>query len=308
MVWWGPRPMTTTQSALRRGIERAGQQFVLVLDPAFQGLPDTAHGGSVLAAFDTIAATQGPRTLVGHYRRRVPLDVPLTLIRTPGGLTHRFALTDPSGVLLVDGRVESPAAGSPPREPVGGREASRANVVLSEEASRPPTGGARPPLPLPVSRACLACGVDNPLGLQAQLHADERVVGVTWTPRATLCADGRVAPLALTTLLDETAFWLGALATGESGMTTELAVTLHGPVAADAAVSVWGERARVRQRADDPRYWDTHVEACDAAGRAVASARITFVAVRGAARRLVAAMLGLNPAEVVRRVFPSYAG
>jgi len=301
--------MTTTQSALRRGIERAGQQFVLVLDPAFQGLPDTAHGGSVLAAFDTIAATHGPRTLIGHYRRRVPLDVPLTLIRTLDRHAQGFALTDPSGVLLVDGRVELPAAGTAsPTEPAGHGDASRGNTVPSEEASPCRTGGARTPLPLPVSRACLACGVDNALGLQARLQADERLVGTTWTPRETLCADGTVSPLALTTLLDETAFWLGALATGESGMTTELAITLHGPVAADAAVTVWGERARVRQRTDDPRYWDTHVEACDAAGRAVASARITFVAVRGAARRLVAVMLGLNPAEMVRRVFPSYTG
>jgi len=38
----------------------------------------------------------------------------------------------------------------------------------------------------------------------------------------------------------------------------------------------------------------------------VASAVITFVAVRGAARRLVHGMLAVNAPEVLRRVFPAY--
>ena len=44
-----------------------------------------------------------------------------------------------------------------------------------------------------------------------------------------------------------------------------------------------------------------------AGGRLVASAAITFVAVRGAARRLAAGMLAVNPPELLRRVFPGYA-
>jgi hypothetical protein len=38
----------------------------------------------------------------------------------------------------------------------------------------------------------------------------------------------------------------------------------------------------------------------------VASAVITFVAVRGTARRLVSGMLAMNPADVLRRVFPAH--
>jgi len=45
----------------------------LTLDRAFQGLPDTAHGGSVLAIFDALAGATGAREVVGVYRRRVPL-------------------------------------------------------------------------------------------------------------------------------------------------------------------------------------------------------------------------------------------
>jgi hypothetical protein len=63
----------------------------------------------------------------------------------------------------------------------------------------------------------------------------------------------------------------------------------------------------VRPRAGDPRYWDTEVAAWDARGTRIASAAITFVAVRGAARKLVAGLLAMNPPEVLRRIFPAYA-
>jgi hypothetical protein len=62
----------------------------------------------------------------------------------------------------------------------------------------------------------------------------------------------------------------------------------------------------VRQRLDDPRYWDTEVSARDETGRTLARGRITFVAVRGAARRLVAGMLAMNPPDIVRTAFPAY--
>jgi len=46
--------MTATE-ALRRALGGSGGERVLTLDAAFAGLPDTAHGGSVLAAFDAVA-------------------------------------------------------------------------------------------------------------------------------------------------------------------------------------------------------------------------------------------------------------
>jgi hypothetical protein len=277
--------VTTTDGLLRRGVEGAGDRRVVVLDPAFQGLPDTAHGGSVLALFDAVARHDGPRTLAGRYVRRVPLGVPLALTLACDGDETTCTLSDQAGVPLVDGRVATEDSGaSHPTPP----------VVAADG------------LALPVSRACLACGVDNPYGLQARLVADDRAVGASWTPRAALHGHGGLALVAVTTLLDEAAFWLGALATGESGMTTELRITLRRIPRADATLTVRGERALVRPRPGDTRYWDTRVEASDGSG-AVASARITFVAVRGAARRLVAVLGGLNPPEIVRRVFPAYA-
>jgi len=129
---------------------------------------------------------------------------------------------------------------------------------------------------------------------------------VTWQPRASFRrADGSLAPAALTTLLDEAAFWLGALATGESGMTTELRVSLHRPAPFATPVTVTGSRASVRARNEDPRYQETEIVA-RAGDDVVATAHITFVVVRGAARRLVSGMLAINDPECVRRVFPGY--
>jgi hypothetical protein len=90
-------------------------------------------------------------------------------------------------------------------------------------------------------------------------------------------------------------------------MTTELRVALHASASAEAPITLAGARSSTRPRADDARYWDTALTARDAGGRLVASARITFVAVRGTARRLATGMLAVNPPEVLRRVFPAYA-
>jgi hypothetical protein len=283
--------MTTIDATLRGAVTGAGDALILTLDPALQGLPEAAHGGSVLALFDLLAARRGPRAVDGRYHRRVPLGVPLalTLAREPGALACRVT-ERAGGALLVEGRVTAAAGTGEAAAIPGARDG--------------PGGDASP---LPVSRTCFACGVDNPLGLGARLTFDAHAVRGAWTPRPGFRgADGRLAPAALTTLLDEAAFWLGALASGESGMTTDLAVTLHGDAPADGSVVVAGARASARPRAGDPRYWDTRVGAFDAAGRPLATAAITFVAVRGAARRLVTGLLALNPSDLLRRVFPAY--
>jgi len=279
--------MTTIDAMLRRALEVSGRDLILTLDPALQGLPETAHGGSVLAVFDALADAAAPREVSGIYRRRVPLGMPLTLLRTRADSTETFVLSDPAGSVLVDGRVAPLAAGLPhPRPPDDDDDARR--------------------YPLPISRACFACGTDNELGLRVRLEFDAETVRGTWEPRASFRRDdGSLAPAALTTLLDEAAFWLGALATGESGMTTELRVSLHRPAPFAAPVTVTGARGAVHQRGDDARYWETDVVA-RADGEIVATARITYVAVRGAARRLVTGMLAMNDPACVRRVFPAY--
>jgi hypothetical protein len=277
--------MLTTDALLRDAVAGARDELTLTLDPAFQGMPDTAHGGTLLALFDALAARTDGREIVGHYRRRVPLGVPLavTVARASDGVTCR--VRDVGDAVLVDGHVTA---------------AATADTVVA-----PPASNA---MLLPISRTCFACGVDNPLGLRARLAFDDRAVGGTWTPSPALAGvDGALAPVALTTLLDEAAFWLGALATGESGMTTELRVTLHARASADEVVYIGGERADTRPYAEDPRYWQTRVTAADASGRLLATASITFVTIRGAVRRLLTGLLAMNPTDVLRRVFPAYA-
>ncbi len=256
----------------------------LTLDPGFQGLPDTAHGGSVLAVFDSIAGTAGAREVLGVYRRRVPLDVPLALdVRRERDGT-RLALRDERTV-LVEGSV-APGDG-----------------VVTGAATL-----AGPAHPLPLSHACFACGTRNEIGLRLALEFDHRAVVGEYLPRELFRSrDDTVAPAVLTTLLDETAFWLGALATGESGMTTEIRVRLHRPAVFGPRLIVSGLRVSVAPHEADPRYQRTVTAIHDDRGRLVASGRITFVAVRGAAKRLVAGMLAMNAPDVVRRVFPTYA-
>jgi hypothetical protein len=193
----------------------------------------------------------------------------------------------------------------------GHGEGAGASVVSSDRPLPVPRpGDARAErYPLPVSASCFVCGTDNPLGLRARLGFDGATVHGTWRPRAAFARpDGGVATAALTSLLDEAAFWLGVLATGESGMTTELDVTLRSRAEVGRPIVVVGERARVTSTADDARYWSTAISAMDETRRTVATARITFVAVRGAARRLTTGLSATNPPDVIRRVFPWYAG
>jgi hypothetical protein len=280
----GDYRMTMTDTALRNAVSGDGDTALLTLDPAFQGLPDTAHGGTVLAAFDAIARWHGAHSVIGHYRKRVPLGAPLPLKIRRTQAAVGFQLLDDTRALLVEGAVIA----APPTPPM--------------PAVAPPAAGE----PLPVSSRCFACGIDNPLGLRARLMFDASTVWTRWQPPAHVRGEqGALAPVALTTLLDETAFWMGALATGEAGMTTELRVTLHDAARADETITVTGARSSAQPRADDGRYWDTAITA-HAGSRLLASATITFVAIRGAARKLVAGMFAMNDRAIVARVFPEY--
>jgi len=315
------RRCVSGNSDTRETVDGQGpSRLSVTLDRHFQGLPDTAHGGTVLALFDAIAGGAGPRLVSGVYRRRVPLATPLQLAVARRADATMFALTDGAAV-LVDGRVEIGEARAESAAGAGGGAGGRGLAPQAIRACRSDCGGAgpRPPapppapaadtaLPLPISRTCFACGTENPLGLRLRLALDEKFVRGTWTARDDLRGiDGNVAPIAITTLLDEAAFWLGAAASGESGMTTDLRVRLHRAAAFGGALSVGGSRATVHRHAADPRYWDTDVAAWSDDGTLVASATITFVAVRGAARKLVAGLLAVIPPEVLRTIFPLYA-
>src|SRR5262245_53675964 len=156
--------MTTIDATLRHALEVSGHDLILTLDPALQGLPETAHGGSVLAIFDSLTATTTPREISGLYRRRVPLGVPLTLVRTRDEASETFVLSDQSGAVLVDGRVAAMAAdavddalsrsgggGGPLRGPVlSGSNRSGALASDSREVASVVRAGAPRPRPTDV--------------------------------------------------------------------------------------------------------------------------------------------------------------
>jgi hypothetical protein len=82
--------MMTIDSLLRRALDDRSGDLVLTLDPTFQGLPDTAHGGSVLAALDALAGFGLPREVRGVYKKRVPLRIPLAVTRGRVDATRPF--------------------------------------------------------------------------------------------------------------------------------------------------------------------------------------------------------------------------
>lgn len=272
------------RDALLHGrLGRLDDGIAITMDRGFQGLPDMAHGGSVLALFDGAADLDGARRVRAHYLKRVPLATPLALRRIEVEGCARFDLLDATGTTLVDGEVS-------PMPPPG----------VSPVTTRPGE-------PLPVSSSCFVCGTQNEIGLRAVMTFDADAVTGVWEPHEGFrTPDGGVAAVAVTALLDEVAFWLGALATGESGMTTVLDVTLLRAVRFGVPITIAGARRGVVVRADDPRFLDTEIVALDD-GEVVASARITFVAVRGAARRLSAWLAQTNAPDVIWRVFPDYA-
>src|SRR4029450_6361534 len=102
----------TATDALRRALEGSGGERVLTLDAAFAGLPDTAHGGSGLAASDAVPGRSGPRELRGHYLKRVPPATPLRLRVEPSPDGGRLELFDDLTVLVSGRGGRGPGAGA----------------------------------------------------------------------------------------------------------------------------------------------------------------------------------------------------
>src|SRR5437667_2634513 len=158
--------MTTIDSVLLRTLYDPCGELILTLDPHFQGLPDTAHGGSVLAAFDALAGLTGPRHVGGVYRKRVPVGVPLALTHGRTEATHTFVLRDATSV-LVNGRVAPVAdtrrgAPAPLVDHTSYRaEGERFTRAVLGNAQKPWVSERRRRTPahqLPISRTCFACG------------------------------------------------------------------------------------------------------------------------------------------------------
>src|SRR5574337_942999 len=263
----------------------------LTLARTLQGFPDTAHGGGILAALDRAAwrwiAPTTPRTIAAEIHKTVPLETALPLSVRGAASGVALVLGD-DGRPLVRARV-TPAPAKP--APWGERPG--------------PAGEGRG---VGISRGCVACGIENAIGLRLQLRFDERWVWCDRHPPETFrTAEGRIAPALFTVLLDEMAWWLGALASGEAGVTTKIAVTLHHPAQpwGEALLAI-GPRDRVAVAGERGHFWKTETAVFAEDGALLASGAITFAGSRAYSKQLVPRLLALNPPERLSPIFPKY--
>ncbi|MBI2154085.1 MAG: hypothetical protein HYV92_14890 [Candidatus Rokubacteria bacterium] len=271
----------------------AGGRGRLTLAATLQGFPETAHGGGVLAAFDRTAARwinapTSARTVTAQIQKSIPLQtsLPLKVEVSEGDVT--LTLGD-DGKPLAHCRVT--------------------RVVT--QPTPPSSGWSGPPeksLGFPTARGCLACGSENPIGLRVRLRFDARWVWAEYRPPETYRAsDGRIASALYTVLLDEMAWWLGALASGEAGVTTDIRITLHQP-AHPFGEPLLAAGLRDRVVATDPRghFWKTETAILAPDGALLASGAITFAGSRVYSKRLIPQLLTNNLPESLRPIFPTH--
>src|SRR5690349_21853141 len=230
----GPRdagPVARVMAEAAR-LERDGRGRFLA--PALlQSWPGIVHGGGLLALLDGAARTlapaaTGPRRLEGRLTSSVPVETALDL---EGAQPLTSASVEP---VAATGDVV------PPQWSADGRAGFR----------------------MPLSDQCLACGADNPLGLRLGLAFDDDGVWARFEPPAPWrTQDGTMEPALAPVILDEVAWWLGALVTREGGLTNRLAVTLLRPdYAAPGPVTAVGRFADVAPVDRRRTFWRTRAE------------------------------------------------
>ncbi|PYO52394.1 MAG: hypothetical protein DMD83_25945, partial [Candidatus Rokuibacteriota bacterium] len=166
------------------------------------------------------------------------------------------------------------------------------------------TGG----LTLPMSEDCLACGARNPLGLQVALVFDDEGVWARVEPRTPWrLHDGRLHPALVPVLLDEVAWWLGALVMKEGGLTNRLAISiLEADLPADGVVVAAGRFDRVTRVDRKGAFWRSELALGTTAGKALATASIIFRGGPEYSERQMPYFRSRAPLEVFRRMFPNY--
>jgi len=268
---------------------------------ALQSWPGVVHGGGLVALLDVASRPLGtdgrPRRLEGRLTSPVPTEraldleshaadstVAVTILERGQPLTSATITTGESG-----GDLEAEA---PPRDLVD-------NGVNGRE------GWA-----LPLSDQCLACGARNPLGLRLGLRFDQRGVWARFVPRESWRRpEGRLDPALAAVLLDEIAWWLGALVTKEGGLTNRISLTLLRPDAPAPGPLTAGGRFEAVTPVDRRRtFWRTHSALVAADGTVLATAAIVFRAGADYSTRQMSYLRSRTNPEIFARMFPSYSG
>jgi len=279
-------------AAARLGPDGRGR----LLAPApLQSWPGIVHGGGLVALLDTasrVLLPEGvPRRLEGRLTSSVPIE----------------------SVLDLEGHVEGRAATLTVLErgqPLTSVSTDEGEDDYDGSVSPPPAAASgRGGWPLPFSEQCLACGAHNPIGLRLGLRFDQDGVWARFVPREEWRRpDGLLEPALAPVLLDEIAWWLGALVAREGGLTNRISVTIRrrqvpaGPLAAggrfDAVTPV--DRRRI--------FWRTQSALVAADGTTLATAVIVFRAGPDYSARQMVYFRSRTDPEIFARMFPNYAG
>jgi hypothetical protein len=276
------------EEALRQALAEARRGRV-AFPRDFQGFPGTVHGGAVAALFYRVTTPRPPARLVMSLAHGVPTETPLTLETGSAGARARLALVQGERRLA---EAELAREDVPPVDP---------RPTLAAWRTAPEAE-----MDLPGTATCLACGSHNPLGLGVRFHANARFLWRHYTPRESYrSADGGLHAALVPIMLDELGWWLGALAQGECGVTTEVAVSVFRRLPF-APLLVVGDRAAVR-RDEDPRGRYARAEGflLTADGALLAHGAVRFAGSRAYTRRLLEPFLETTDAETLYALFPS---
>jgi len=259
---------------------------------ALQSWPGIVHGGGAVALLDAAAQAlgvrDGPRVLEARLTSSLPLETPLDLDTRAGDGAMALTVLQ-GGQTLTSGVIRA---------------------LDADDRAAPRWWGGGDGLALPMSEDCLACGAGNPVGLRVALRFDDAGVWARLVPGAAWrAAGGRLHAGLAPVLLDEVAWWLGALVAKDGGLTNRIDVTLFAP---DAP---WGEPLVAAGRFEDVRpvdrkrtFWRTESALMTEAGALLASASVVFRGGADYSARQMAYFQRRTPPDVFRRMFPNHVG
>jgi hypothetical protein len=281
------------REAARLGHDGRGR---LLAPASLQSWPGIVHGGGLAALLDgaarSLGSGDGPRRIEARLTSSVPIERALDL--------EGHAEETAAGVTILE--RGQPLTSVTVTAGVGD-EGDAAGMSLER-------AGDSESWPMPLSDQCLACGADNPLGLRLGLRFDRQGVWARFEPREPWRRpDGRLESALAPVILDEIAWWLGALVSKEGGLTNRIDLTLHRPDAVASGPLLAAGRFDAVTPVDRRRtFWRTRVVLCAGDGATLATAAIVFRAgVDYSARQMTYFRARTEP-EVFARMFPAYAG
>jgi hypothetical protein len=238
------------------------------------------------AAAARLGRPAGPRRLEGRLTSPVPIETPLELVTEQSEALVSLSIQQ-DGQSLTSGGVMA-LAESPP------------SVAWQGDGSG---------TPLPMSDDCLACGARNPLGLRVGLAFDDEGVWAHLTPSSSWRTRGDRLHAAMgPVLLDEVAWWLGALVMKEGGLTNRLLVKIyeHDVPAGEPLVAA-GRFADVTPIDRRRTFWRTESTLSTASGRLLAAGSIVFRGGAEYSERQIPYFRQRSTAEIFARMFPKHS-